>query len=66
MAPNDPGLLAAKGGVAGGGCANIRTFRRHSRRWLVSVDRLRCKWPQFEICDLSQGREMSRPCYHFC
>jgi hypothetical protein len=25
-APNDPGLLAAKGGVVGGGCALIRTW----------------------------------------
>ena len=30
-APNDPGLLAAKGGAAGGGCALMRTLGRYSR-----------------------------------
>ena len=29
-APNDPGLLAAKGGAAGGGCALMRTLGRLS------------------------------------
>ena len=31
-APNDPVLLAAKDGAAGGGCALMRTLGRYSRR----------------------------------
>src|SRR6478609_6258354 len=34
-----------KGGAAGGGRANIRTFKEaFPPQWLVGVDRLRCKW----------------------
>ncbi len=41
--PNDPVLLVAKGGAAGGGCANALE-EEFPPQWLVGVDRLRCKW----------------------
>src|SRR6266404_1196769 len=45
-APNDPGLLAAKGaGSLGGGRALMRTLRQgFPPQCLIGVDRPRCKW----------------------
>src|SRR5712691_4820926 len=41
-APNDPGLLAAKGGAAGGGCALMRTLGAIPAAIVTGVDRIRC------------------------
>jgi hypothetical protein len=45
-APNDPVLLAAKDGAAGGGCALMRTLGGFSRRNSNGRDRIRCSVTQ--------------------
>jgi hypothetical protein len=45
-APNDPVLLAAKDGAAGGGCALMRTLGGSSRRNSNGRDRIRCSVTQ--------------------
>ena len=55
-APNDPGLLAAKGGAAGRRvCCNAHLEAGFPPQWLIGVDRLRCKWLNLNLL-AAEGR----------
>ena len=58
--PNDPVLLAVKGGAVGGGRANIRTFSGGipATMVLVGVDRLRCKWLNLNFASVRRTRQI--------
>src|SRR6478672_116815 len=60
-APNGPGLLAAKGGAAGGGCALMRTLGTIPAAIVTGMDRISCPIAQIFRYRLTKRHCAGRP-----
>ena len=60
-APNDPGLLAAKGGAAGGGCALMRTLGAIPAAIVTGMDRIGCPITQIFRYRLTKRHRAGAP-----
>jgi hypothetical protein len=60
-APNDPGLLAAKGGAAGDGCALMRTLGAIPAAIVTGMDRINCPITQIFRYRLTKRHRAGAP-----